>query len=59
MGIKVECVEVDVSGEMDVNVLLGLKEGNGGFDEINVGLNVESEGDEAQVEQLIGKAIEI
>ncbi|WP_440108953.1 OsmC family protein [Paenibacillus sp. QZ-Y1] len=46
-------------GEIDLNVFFGLKEGNSGFDEINVRFNVDSDADDAQIEKLIAKAIEI
>ncbi|MBD8836909.1 hypothetical protein BK131_29685 [Paenibacillus amylolyticus] len=58
VGIKVQSLEVDVTGEIDPYVFFGLKEGNPGFDEINVRFNVDSDADEAQVQMLIAKAIE-
>ncbi|MGM1021975.1 MAG: OsmC family protein [Bacillota bacterium] len=59
MGIKVNSLAVDVTGDIDLNVFFGLKEGNSGFNEINVRFNVDSDADEAQVEKLVAKAIEI
>lgn len=59
LGIKVYSLEVDVTGDIDLNVFFGLKEGNSGFDTINVRFQVKSDADQVQVEELIAKAIEI
>ncbi|MGQ3478229.1 OsmC family protein, partial [Paenibacillus sp. TY11] len=52
-------LDVDVTGEIDLNVFFGLKEGNSGFDEINVRFNVDSDADETQVEELVAQAIKL
>ncbi|PRP51406.1 osmotically inducible protein OsmC [Bacillus halotolerans] len=56
MGIKINSLEVEVSGQLDLNVFLGLKEGNPGFDEINAHFNVDSDADEHQIEELVAQA---
>ncbi|MCR8928837.1 OsmC family protein [Priestia megaterium] len=59
MGIKVNSLEVNVSGQLDLNVMLGLKEGNPGFNEVDVQFTVDSEADDKQLEELVSKAMEI
>ncbi|GAB1786164.1 OsmC family protein [Priestia aryabhattai] len=59
MGIKVNSLEVNVSGQLDLNVMLGLKEGNPGFNEVDVQFTVDSDADDKQVEELVSKAMEI
>ncbi|MGX4766707.1 OsmC family protein [Bacillus halotolerans] len=59
MGIKVNSLEVNASGQLDLNVFLGLKEGNPGFNEINVQFTIDSDADDKQLEELVSKAMEI
>ncbi|MGG0496435.1 OsmC family protein, partial [Priestia megaterium] len=47
------------SGQLDLNVFLGLKEGNPGFNEVDVQFTVDSEADDKQLEELVSKAMEI
>ncbi|WP_216700933.1 OsmC family protein [Priestia filamentosa] len=59
MGIKVNSLEVNVSGQLDLNVLLDLKEGNPGFNEVDVQFTVDSNANDKQLEELVSKAMEI
>ncbi|MFU7592683.1 OsmC family protein, partial [Priestia sp. RMT2NF4] len=59
MGIKVNSLEVNVSGQLDLTVMLGLKEGNPGFNEVDVQFTVDIDADDKQVEELVSKAMEI
>ncbi|WP_322552670.1 OsmC family protein (plasmid) [Priestia megaterium] len=58
-GIKVNSLEVNASGQLDLNVMLGLKEGNPGFNEVDVQFTVDIDADDKQVEELVSKAMEI
>ncbi|MGM0890939.1 MAG: OsmC family protein, partial [Bacillota bacterium] len=51
--------EVNASGQLDLNVFLGLKEGNPGFNEVDVQFTVDSDADDKQLEELVSKAMEI
>ncbi|MDY7430613.1 OsmC family protein [Bacillus sp. V26] len=59
MGIKVNSLEVNASGQLDLNVFLGLKEGNPGFKKIDVQFIIDSGADDKQLEELVSKAMEI
>lgn len=59
MGIKVNSLEVNASGQLDLNIFLGLKEGNPGFNEVDVQFTVDSDADDKQLEELVSKAMEI
>ncbi|MFP7321024.1 hypothetical protein [Bacillus spizizenii] len=56
---EVNSLEVNASGQLDLNVFLGLKEGNPGFKKINVQFIIDSGADDKQLEELVSKAMEI
>lgn len=59
MGIQVNSLQVEVSGHLDLNVFLGLREGNSGFDEIHAHFKVDSDGEELQIEEIISQVMEL
>lgn len=59
MGIKINSLEVNVSGQIDLKVFLGLREGNSGFDEIDVQFTVDSDADDKQIEELVAQAMKL
>ncbi len=59
MGVKVHSLETKVSGDIDLQVFLGLKEGNSGFDHISVNFKVDSPADEEQIQSIISQVVKL
>ncbi|MDA8192784.1 MAG: OsmC family protein [Thermaerobacter sp.] len=53
--VSVKALETTVSGEIDLQVFLGLKEGNAGFDQISVSFVVDSPATDEQIETIIAQ----
>ncbi len=53
--VSIKALETKVSGEIDLQVFLGLKEGNAGFDEISVRFVVDSPADDEQIETILAQ----
>lgn len=53
--LSVTSLETKVSGEIDLQVFLGLKEGNAGFDEISVHFVVDSPADDEQIATILAQ----
>ncbi len=59
MGIQLNSLEVEVSGDLDLKVFLGLREGNSGFDEIHAHFKVDSDGEDLQIEEIISQVMKL
>lgn len=57
MGVKINSLEVEVTGQLDFNIVFGLKEGNSGLGEIDVQFIVDSDVDNEQIEELVSAAM--
>lgn len=55
LGIKVNSLEVEVAGDIDMQVFFELKEGNPGYDKINVSFKVDSTADDNQLQEILAK----
>ncbi|CCH33050.1 OsmC family protein [Actinosynnema sp. NPDC047251] len=56
-GIAIDRLTVDIKGDVDLHVFLGLKEGHAGFDSIAVKVRIESEAPRADLEALHAKVV--
>jgi len=54
-GITIDSLRIDVSGEIDLHVFLGLSEGHAGFDSITARVTLESSAARDQLEDLHAK----
>lgn len=55
LGIKVNSLEVEVAGDIDMQVFFELKEGNSGYDKINVNFKVDSTANDNQLQEILAK----
>ncbi len=58
-GVPVKSLETKVSGAIDLQVFLGLREGNAGFDQITVDFVVDSSGTDEQIQNIMSQAMKI
>lgn len=56
---EIKGLDVEVTGDVDLNILLGLKEGNPGFYNLNVTFNVDTEIEDVKIEELMHDALSI
>lgn len=54
-GVEVNSMEVEISGDIDLQVFFGLREGNSGFDEITVKFKVNSNADQDKLQNILSK----
>jgi uncharacterized OsmC-like protein len=54
-GIAIRALSIDVAGDLDPRVLLGLSDGHPGFSAIRVAIHLETDADEDAVAQLHAK----
>jgi uncharacterized OsmC-like protein len=54
-GIPIDALTIDLKGDIDLHVFLGLAEGNAGFDSITARVTLESPASRDQLEQLHAK----
>lgn len=57
MGVKVNSLEVEVTGELDLNIIFGLKDGIPGLGEIDAQFIVDSDVDNEKIEELVSAAM--
>lgn len=55
MEIKINSLEVEVSGDIDLQVFFGLKEGNAGYDKINTKFKVDSNANDDKLQEIISQ----
>lgn len=58
-SVPINSLETNVSGDVDLQVFLGLKDGNAGFDQITVQFMVDSPADDEQIRQIGAQAAKI
>lgn len=58
-GIKIKSLEVNISGQLDLKVLVGLSKANPGFNEIDVHITVSSDEDDKTIEELVSQTMEL
>ncbi|MEV0675492.1 OsmC family protein [Actinosynnema sp. NPDC050436] len=56
-GIAVDRLTVDVKGDVDLHVFLGLREGHAGFDSITATVRIESDAPREELEALHAKVV--
>lgn len=56
-GISIDALTIDLKGDIDLHVFLGLKEGHAGFTTIQAKVDLESSAPREQVEQLHDKVL--
>jgi len=56
-GIGIDALTIDLQGDVDLHVFLGLKEGHAGFDSIRAKVSLESSAPRDQIEQLHAKVL--
>lgn len=54
-GIELKALRVDVKGDLDLHVFLGLKDGHAGFDSITATVTIDSDAPAEQIEELHAK----
>lgn len=54
-GVEINNLEVEISGDIDLQVFFGLREGNSGFDEIAVKFKVDSHADQDKIQGIISQ----
>ena len=52
-GVEVNSMEVEISGDIDLQVFFGLREGNSGVDEITVKFKVNSNADQDKLQSIL------
>lgn len=57
-GIRIDSLEIDVKGEVNLPVAYGVQEGNPGFDRIEVNVRLESDAPREELEALHKKVVE-
>lgn len=56
---EIKGLDVEVTGDVDLNILLGIKEGNPGVYNLNVTFNVDTEIEDLKIEELMHDALSI
>lgn len=57
-GIPIDALSIDLQGDVDLHVFLGLKDGHAGFDAIRASVKLDSTAPREQVEQLHAKVLD-
>ncbi|WP_229053334.1 OsmC family protein [Aeromicrobium sp. Leaf350] len=57
-GVPIDALSIDLQGDLDLHVFLGLKEGHAGFDTIRAKVTLESSAPREQVEQLHARVLD-
>lgn len=56
-GIRIDSLRIDVEGELNLEVFLGLKPGHAGYDSLRATVHIETDADEATVADLHDKVV--
>jgi len=56
-GIRIDDLRIDIEGDLNLEVFLGLKPGNAGYDTLRVKVHLETDADETTVAELHDKVV--